>query len=129
MDHIAALDAFLLDAGTDVTLSRKVSGVEQTVTVRAAVRVVNKPDPNIAGSTQSELRCIMSTTQIIAAGWPSGQSPTGSGFRVTDPQIPANGDRIYYNGLHHVVQYTNAIRVNNVVVRMEVYAKGNIGGV
>lgn len=127
MTYIQSLDEALAAAGTPVTLVRNVANTPVEISVRAAVRVVNKLDPNLAGSKQEELHFVISPTEITAANWP-GQASSGTGYRTTDPRIPVNGDKIYYNGMYYLVEYTNAIRIGGELVRMEVYAKGNIAG-
>jgi hypothetical protein len=88
----AALDAALLEAAEDIVLRRQVASGSNIanidVTCRARVDTVNADE--IAGTIAvSDLKIIMSPTEILAAQWPGGVPayPVSSASDVRIPRI------------------------------------------
>lgn len=127
MDLVGDLDRALNDAGEDIVLRRKVSNVFQEVTIRAAVRLANKPDQMMSGTTQDDLKIVASMTQIKATGWP-GTGNVGSAPFVVDSQIPRRGDEVIVKGMRYRLEAVNPIAVKNSVIRLVMMAKGAASG-
>lgn len=127
MDLVGDLDRFLDQAGEDIVLRRKVSGSNVDVTVRATVRLANKPDQMMSGSTQDDLKIVTSMTMIRAASWP-GTGTTGSSPFAVDTSIPRRGDEVIVKGQRYRVEAVNAIAVKNQMIRVVMMAKGAASG-
>lgn len=127
MDLVGDLDRFLNEAGEDILLRRKVSGSYVDVTVRATVRLANKPDQMMSGTTQDDLKIVTSMTAIRAANWPGtgvvGTSPFG-----IDTALPRRGDEVVVKGMRYRVESVNAIAVKNQLVRVVMMTKGGASG-
>lgn len=127
MDIVGDLDRYLEEAGEDVLLRRKINGTYVDVTIRAAVRLANKPDMLVSGTTQDDLKVVTSMTKIRAASWP-GTGITGSSPFGVDTAVPRRGDELVIKGARHRVEAVNAIAVRNTVVRLVVMTKGGASG-
>lgn len=95
-----ALDAALLARGEDVVLRRQiVSGQSVSnidVTCRARIDTVGADE--IAGTiSQSDLKLIISPTQILAAQWPGGV-PEYPVSNASDPRMPRATDFVICRG-------------------------------
>lgn len=122
--HIAALDDALADEGEDIILRRVVGAANQVnvdVAVRAGVRSPTTEEL-VAGITQDELFCIFSPTQIDAAQWPGGQSPTV----IEDPRIPSKnrGDKAFIRNRWRAVQWGQGFYPQGSLVRIEMRVMG-----
>ena len=96
----AALDAALLAAGEDITLRRQVASGQNVanieVTCRARVDTVGADE--IAGTIAvSDLKIIMSPTEILAAQWPGGV-PVYPVSNASDVRIPRITDFVIARG-------------------------------
>lgn len=96
----AALDAALLEAAEDIVLRRQVASGSNIanidVTCRARVDTVNADE--IAGTIAvSDLKIIMSPTEILAAQWPGGV-PAYPVSNASDPRIPRITDFVIARG-------------------------------
>jgi hypothetical protein len=127
MDLVADLDRFLDEAGEDIILRRKVASVNVDVTIRASVRLANKPDQMMSGATQDDLKVVSSMTLITAAGWP-GVAASGTSPFIIDPAIPRRDDFLVIKGKAYRVESCNAIAVRNSVIRIVMMAKGGASG-
>lgn len=127
MDNIADLDASLARTGEDIILRRNNAGTPVDVTVRAAVRLANDPDALVSGTTQDDLRIVISPTQILAAAWPGFGTVPAAPFNF-DRQMPKTGDNVIVKGKKYRVENSNPIMVNGIVVRIVMITKGGAGG-
>lgn len=127
MDLQGDLDRFLEQAGEDIVLRRKISGSPVDVTVRATVRLANKPDQMMSGSVQDDLKIVTSMTKIRAASWP-GTGVTGSSPFAVDSAIPRRGDEAIVKGVRYRIESVNAIAVRNTVIRLVMMTKGGASG-
>lgn len=124
---IQALDRNLALAGHDIVLRRMerqtpvLFAPAADVTVRAAVRSIGRgyQSAELIGSiAQGDLNIIISPTQIIAAGWSSGRVPPD------DERVPVKGNVIISGGRKYTVEGCVPIRVQNVLVRIEMQVRG-----
>jgi hypothetical protein len=119
------LDAALARRGEDITLRRQIAAgtniANIDVTCRARVDTVNADE--IAGTIAvSDLKIIMSPTQILAAQWPGGV-PAYPVSNASDPRIPRITDFVVARGKQRQVKMVDAkiigaegwCRVNMVV--------------
>lgn len=126
-DLIASLDRDLLRAGHDATLRRMTRttpttfGVAQEVLVRAVVRSIGRgyQTADLVGNiAQGDLAVIISPTPLIAAGWQSGR------IAPDDLMVPMKGNILVSGGRVLSVEGCVAIRVQNVIVRIELQVRG-----
>ena len=117
------LDAALLRRGEDITLRRQIAAgpniANIDVTCRARVDTVSADE--IAGTIAvSDLKIIMSPTQILAAQWPGGV-PEYPVSNVSDPRIPRITDFVIARGKQRQVKMVDPkftpdwCRINMVV--------------
>ncbi|TIM07609.1 hypothetical protein [Mesorhizobium sp.] len=110
---IADLDAALLDAGEDAKLRRVTLGpnaiqIPFDVDVRASIRPL-KPEELVGAIDQTWSRVVLSPTDINRARWP----------------LPIRkGDKIIQDGKIRNVEFAKHIRVQNVLVRVELMMAG-----
>ncbi len=102
----AALDAALATAGEDIVLRRQIASGSSIanidVTCRARLDTVGTEE--IAGTIAvSDLKVIMSPTEILAAQWPGGV-PVYPVSNVTDPRIPRITDFVVARGKQRQVK-------------------------
>lgn len=110
---IADLDAALLDAGEDAVLRRLTLGPNSTqipfdADVRASIRPL-KPEELVGNIDQTWSRVILSPTDINRAQ-----------FRLPIRK----GDKIVQDGKVRNVEFPKHIRVQNVIVRIELMVGG-----
>ena len=101
-----ALDAALLDAGEDIIVRRQIAAgtniANIDVTCRARVDTVGANE--IAGTIAvSDLKIIMSPTEILAAQWPGGV-PAYPVSNASDPRIPRITDFVVARGKQRQVK-------------------------
>lgn len=115
---IDMLDKQLAENGEDIVLRRIVGTTNQVnidVVIRASVRSPTNQQL-VAGFSQTDSVVIMSPTQIAAAQWPGGTSPT-----AIHPEIPRgggpNGDVVVIAGRTRKIEAVNAVFVGGVWVR------------
>lgn len=101
-----ALDAALLAAGEDITLRRQIAAGQSIanidVTCRARVDTVGADE--IAGTIAvSDLKIIMSPTEILAAQWPGGV-PAYPVSNASDPRVPKITDFVIARGKQRQVK-------------------------
>lgn len=116
-----ALDADLIEVGSDMVLRRTVGATNQ-IHIDVAVRgVARSPHSEelVGAMTQSDSFVIISPTQIIAAQWPGGQPAN-----VVHPDIPRKGDKIIIAGLPRNVEIVNPFFVGDELVRIEIRTLG-----
>jgi hypothetical protein len=115
--EVAALDAALRRAGTDAVLRRQAGNAPDVtnfdVTVRAAVRNYGVEEL-VGGVAQSDLKAIISPTEILAAGWPVGQTGT----------MPRRLDRFVLQGSVSTIEAVNPVFIDNELVRIELQIRG-----
>jgi hypothetical protein len=121
--HIARLDASLARHGQDITLMR--NGI--SVTVRARKNIKDRPDELVSGNTVDDLLMHMSMTQIRATGWFAGT--VSSAPYLEDNAVPRKGDVAVVSGKRYRVEVPDPVVIDNVVVRVNLYLKGAVGGV
>ncbi|MBN9242435.1 MAG: hypothetical protein J0I98_06545 [Mesorhizobium sp.] len=119
---IAMLDRHLAMHGENCTLRRKEGTqlTERDVTVRASVRGLRGTEI-VGTATQAFSRAVISMTQILAAGWPAGHTVTPG---AVDPRLPRPNDFLVVGGKPRQVSFVNPIRVDGVVVRVELTVAG-----
>lgn len=119
---ISMLDRHLKLHGEDCILRRKEGSppVEKDVTVRASVRGL-RGDEIVGTATQAYSKAVLSMTQILAANWPAGHTVTPG---AVDPRIPRPNDFLVVGGKPRQVSFVNPIRVDGVVVRVELTVAG-----
>lgn len=89
--------------------------------MRALVRAISAEEI-AAGINQANRKVILSPTEIAAAGWPVGESPSTT---VANPSIPRANDKCIFEGrTWNVVAPVNPIYVNDVLVRIELQVAG-----
>ncbi len=116
------LDRHLAMHGENCTLRRKEGTqlTERDVTVRASVRGLRGTEI-VGTATQAFSRAVISMTQILAAGWPAGHTVTPG---AVDPRLPRPNDFLVVGGKPRQVSFVNPIRVDGVVVRVELTVAG-----
>lgn len=120
---VASLDYHLAAVGEDIQV-RRYNGVVfvDSVECRAVVRGY-EPHELVAGIIQTDLKFILSPTEIVGAGWPGPEIPAGSSNR--DRRVPNKGDRIIRQGREFSVQNSNGgFYVDNELVRIELQGRG-----
>jgi hypothetical protein len=122
MDPIADLDAALARTGEDCILRRKEGSplVEKDVTVRASVRGL-RGDEIVGTATQAYSKAVISTTQILAAGWPAGHVITPG---TVDPRLPRANDFLVVKGKQRQIMFADPIAINGTVVRVNLTVAG-----
>lgn len=122
--EIAALDAHLAIAGSDIKLRRVVGGapnlVNVDVTVRAAVRSY-QPTELVNGISQTDSKVIISPTQIARAQWPGGELPSAT---VVDPSLPRRNDKLVVAGRVRNVEAVDPFYIADELVRIEMRILG-----
>ncbi|MBB3591723.1 hypothetical protein FHX08_002067 [Rhizobium sp. BK529] len=121
-DHaIAQLDDQLLKHGEDILLSRRVSGgPDAEVTCRALVRGI-RAEQIVGTITQLDLNVIISPTQILTAGWPSGDPPAPG---AVDPRLPRVADFLVIKGRERQVKMSDPIYLHGQWVRCNLVVAG-----
>ena len=123
--EIAELDKSLAIDGEDIVLRRVVGTTNQVnidVGCRAFVRFLQAEE--LVGSLiQSDMKVILSPTEITRAQWPGGQ-PVSSAPHQSDPRVPRNSDKIVVQGKVRMVSFPKPILVDGVLVRIELLATG-----
>ena len=129
-DFITDLDAALAESGELIILRRTVGTLNQTnidcENLPANVRTP-RLEELVEGITQDDLRVIISPTRIAETQWPGGGVDAPAPFNP-DRSLPKKSDRIIRGGYVYRVEKVEAIKVNNVVVRIEMLTKGGAGG-
>ena len=122
MDPTADLDAALARTGEDCILRRKEGQplTEKDVTVRASVRGL-RGDEIVGTATQAFSKAVISMTQIIADGWPSGHTVTPG---AVDPRLPRPNDFLVVKGKPRQITFVDPIAVDGVVVRINLTVAG-----
>lgn len=129
MQNIVDLDASLARTGEDIILRRMISGAAVDLNpCRASVRLANEPDHLVSGTTQDDLRIVISPTQILAANWPAGAPAAPAAPFNYDIHMPKMGDTVIVKGKKYRVENSEPIMVNGVVVRIVLITKGGAGG-
>ena len=113
--EIDALDRALARAGQTITLRRTVDGSNTDVECPAAIRGFS-PSELVDGITQQDSLVIISPTQINAAKWPDGVTPS----------VPSKnmGDTCIVNGKSRKVKAAYGIEVQDAIVRIEITIAG-----
>lgn len=123
-ESIARLDAALARSGSPITLQRlAASGGEVTVaasvTCKAAVRRGGATAGGVGGSTAPTAETVViSPTEIDTADWTSGRTGTG------EEMVPMKGNRVVIGGRKLAVETATAVRVQGVIVRIELTVIG-----
>lgn len=126
--ELSQLDAVLADdEGEDIVL-RRVKGsslaTQQNVDVTCRAFVRGYGAAELVGAiTQQDVRIVISSTQIDAAGWPADEADSTS---LIDPRIPRKnrGDKVIISGKEHAVQDAKPIRIDGTLVRIDITARG-----
>ncbi len=121
--NISHLDASLARRGMDMVLQR--NGI--SATVRARKNIKDRPDELVSGNTVDDILVHMSMTQIRAAGWHAGTS--GTAPYIEDTAVPRKGDVAIISGKRYRVEVGDPVVIDDVVVRVNLFLKGGIGGV
>lgn len=116
---IARLDDALARRGEDCLL-RRTDGADKDVTVRAGVRGV-RADELVGAVTQDYSKAVISMTQILAAGWPTGHVLDPE---KVDPRLPRKGDALIVKKRRREIMFVNPIAVGDIVVRVEMLVAG-----
>lgn len=96
----AALDTALAAAGEDIVLRRQIASGQNVanIDVECRARVDTVSADEIAGTIAvSDLKIIMSPTEILAAQWPGGV-PVYPVSNASDPRIPRITDFVIARG-------------------------------
>lgn len=125
---ISALDDALADDGEDIVLRRTVgtgsSVINLDVVCRAKVNAVSAQEV-AAGIAESDLRLILSPTQINDAQWPGGTPVAAPSAFNGDPSLPVPGDKvIVQNRLRNVAAPVDAQSIGGVTVRINLRVTG-----
>lgn len=122
MTSIARLDASLARRGEWITL-RRGTGPFTDLPVRANVRAFT-PDEITAGVMAGDLKVVLSPTGLDAPAWIAAQTEPAppAGFNV-DRRLPTKGERAIVQGRSRSVEAVMPIRVNDVVVRIEMQVR------
>lgn len=123
---IAFLDEKLAQYGETVVLRRTVkragSPVDSDVDVRAAVRAVGAEQ--IAGTIiQTDLKLILSPTQITTASWPGANENVVVGD-TTNQSLPDITDTVIVQGVSRQIKQARPFFVGGVWVRSELVVGG-----
>ena len=114
--EIADLDFSLLNDGQTITLTRGNASVD----CYAFVCELNV-DQLVDLTAQQQFSVVISPTQIYEDNWPSvPDSPPA----VPDPRIPIKGDSVTIAGRKRTVQMVLPLFVADVLVRIDMKAKG-----
>lgn len=113
---LVALDRQLRLHGQNATLRRSLwSGTERTdieATVRIALRGY-RPDEITGGIMQGDSEVILSPTQLIAEGWPSGEA-----------ELPRQGDTIVSAGRPRSIVGVDPRFIGETLVRINLQVRG-----
>lgn len=121
-DLIAALDAALAQAGSDIVLRRVfgqgASTLNSDVTVRAKALPLYLRQADQGGEQRVNSRYVISPTQIKAKGWPGGDLP--SDVRPIR-RLPARGDKVIIAGRERSIEKvdTDPFLIDGEIVRIE----------
>lgn len=126
-DYVADLDAALAEDGEEIILRRVIGAANIDVKVQANVRLVSQQEELVAGTTQDDIKVIISPTQIAAAQWPGGGVDAAAPFNVARSH-PKKGDKLIYQGRAYRVEQAISIKVAGQVVRIEMLTIGGAGG-
>lgn len=110
---IAMLDRQLAQHGEDVTLRRRSGAGTLDVTCRARP-VAAKAGELVGEVRQTATMLVLSPTQILAAGWPSGLAPGAS----EDERWPRPGDEVVLDGRTRRISSAERFRLDGTVVRI-----------
>lgn len=106
----ASLDAALLAAGETITLRRQVASGSNysNIDVECRARVDTVGADEIAGTVAvSDLKIIMSPTEILAAQWPGGV-PVYPVSNVSDPRVPRITDFVIARGKQRQIKVSDS---------------------
>lgn len=119
---IVRLDDALARRGEDCILRRKEGSplVEKDVAVRASVRAL-RGDEIVGTATQAFSKAVISMTQIIADGWPSGHTVTPG---TVDPRLPRANDFLIVKGKQRQIMFADPIAIDGIVVRVNLTVAG-----
>jgi hypothetical protein len=122
---IADLDGSLGRRGENIILRRRDAtdspAVNIDVTVRARVMAF-APNELVGTISQTDSRVILSPTQIIAAGWPTGGSAS-VGYEP-DTRLPKTGDKAIIQGRPRTISFVKPIYDGGTLVRIELTVAG-----
>jgi hypothetical protein len=106
----------LTEHGEDIVLKRRVgTGMAfDAVMLRATVRGYT-PQELTGGITQQDSKLVCGVEEIEAAGWP----PSAGG-----PAFPRRGDFVLIGGVQKAVEATAPVRINGVIVRIDMQVRG-----
>lgn len=121
--EIAKLDRRLRRHGEDCILRRKEGNplADKDVTVRASVRGLKAEEISGTTITMAHSTVVMSMTQILAAGWPSGYVLIPG---AVDPRLPRANDFLIVKGKQRQVSFVDPIAVDGVVVHINLTVAG-----
>lgn len=123
--EIASLDAALAEDGEDVIIRRTVGVNTQTnidVTCRAFVRKFLAQEL-VDTIIQGDSKVIISSTEIIASGWP-GPIPIPPVGTAPDSRVPNGGDRIFISGRIRTIVSGAPIYLSGQLVRIDMQVRG-----
>lgn len=125
---ITALDQALAVAGEDFTLRRVVGTGANVVNidVKCRGRIDGVTTEEIAaGIKATDLKVIMSPTQINNAQWPGGTVPQAPPFNI-DQRVPReNGaDKVIVRGQLRNIAFSKPFFINDELVRIELRVSG-----
>jgi hypothetical protein len=119
---IASLDKQIAEHGETCVLRRKEGNplVTKDCTIRASVRDLTAQEL-VGTGMQAASEVIMSMTQVLAAGWPSGHVVTAG---TVDPRVPRANDFMVIKGKQRQVKIAKPKAINDVVVRVVLTVEG-----
>lgn len=119
---ISMLDRHLAMHGEDCILRRKDGSpiTDKDVAVRASVRGV-RPAEVVGTVTQAYSKAVMSMTQVLAAGWPTGHVVTPG---AVDPRIPRANDFLVVKGKARQIMFVDPIEIDGAIVRVNLTVAG-----
>lgn len=127
-DLIAALDDALAQVGEDATLRRVVGQGNNTQNSDVAIRAKFGPVPPeklVDGITQADFEVILSPTQILAHGWPGGN--TAPPINPNASWLPQVNDKVLRQATgrwHNVKVPPRVLAPTGEVVRIELIVAG-----
>ncbi|PSJ55805.1 hypothetical protein [Pseudaminobacter soli (ex Li et al. 2025)] len=121
-EAIAMLDGQLAEHGEDCILRRKEGSplVDKDVTVRALVRGLRAEDI-VGTATQAWSKVVITMTQVMAGGWPSGHVLAPG---AADPRIPRTNDFLTVKGKQRQIMFADPISIDGTVVRVNLTVAG-----
>lgn len=121
-EYVSSLDRANAVAGEWVTLKRMEPGtsppIYRAVSCRATVRGV-RPEEVIGTIKLTDVRIIMSPTEISRAGWPG--LATG---KPADKSVPMINDKVVVKGREMQISFADIIYVGDAWVRANLIASG-----